>query len=417
MCVLAGFSYGLFRVVQNLRAGQGGAAQALIDRGATMLGRESPVRGSAEGGGAAATGLMEPGAGGIDASRRTAIVRAAERVGPATVSISVTSSRTSTAPRATFPSDEYFERFFRGAFPDQIYEEEYRSLGSGVIVDPDGYVLTNAHVVANAEDVKVTLPDGRKLEGRVLGSEEMYDLAVVKIEGDGLPTAPIGNSDDLMVGEWVVAIGNPFAELVRDPQPTVTVGVVSALHRDVRPASAASGQTEGGALASAIYKDMIQTDAAINAGNSGGPLVNGTGEVVGINSFIVTSDASSRGVGFAIPVNLAGRVINELIEFGRVRDLWLGVGVQELTPTWAARLGIADADGALATFIEPDSPADRAGLRPGDIVVAIDDEPIATVHEARRAFHGFRVGDTITLTITRDGQAMRFSMKLEEAPR
>jgi serine protease Do len=280
-------------------------------------------------------------------SRRTAIVRAAERVGPATASITALKTRIVSETPAT--RELFFDRFLRGYFPEWLHEEQYHSFGSGVIIDADGYLLTNDHVVGRAENVTVTLKDGREFEGLVLGSDPRYDLAVVKIEGENLPVAPLGDSDNVIVGEWAIAIGNPFGYLLNDPDPTVTAGVISALHRDVQ------GEGESGA----IYKDMIQTDAAINPGNSGGPLVNSRGEVIGISSFIFSSSGGSQGIGFAIPINIARQIINELIEFGRVRDVWVGIKVQALSSAVAQRLRLPTTDGVLVSYVEEDSPAGR----------------------------------------------------------
>jgi serine protease Do len=302
---------------------------------------------------------------------------------------------------------DFFERFFRGHFPDRVYREPYQSFGSGVIVDGDGYILTNEHVVGGATDVRVTLTDGREFQARVLGDDSRFDLAVLKVEGEDLPVATLGDSDDLMIGEWVVAIGNPFGHFLNDPHPTVTAGVVSALHRDVL----ADNESD------AIYKDMIQTDASINPGNSGGPLVNSVGEVVGINSFIFSMSGGSQGVGFAIPVNVARLIINELIEFGRVRDVWVGMRVQDLNPALAQTFGLPAVRGVLASFLEPDSPAERAGIRAGDIVTAVNGEQVESVRQARRAIFGSRVGDVITVTIVRDGERHDFDVELEEVPR
>jgi serine protease Do len=337
-------------------------------------------------------------------SRQTALVRASDSVGPATVSISAVKTR---VIRADPMRTDFFERFFRGHFPDRVYREPYQSFGSGVIVDADGYILTNEHVVGGATDVRVTLTDGREFQARVLGDDARFDLAVLKIDGDNLPVAELGDSDNLMIGEWVVAIGNPFGHFINDPHPTVTAGVVSALHRDVL------ADTES----DAIYKDMIQTDAAINPGNSGGPLVNSIGEVIGINSFIFSMSGGSQGVGFAIPVNVARLIINELIEFGRVRDVWVGMRVQDLNPALAQSLGLPAVRGVLASFLEPDSPAERAGIRAGDIVTAVNGQEVDSVRQARRAIFGSRVGDVITVTILRSGETHDFEITLEEVPR
>jgi serine protease Do len=337
-------------------------------------------------------------------SRRTAIVRAAELVGPATVSISVSGTRVVQEPVFR---DEFFERFFRGSFPGREYQEQYHSIGSGVIIDSDGFILTNAHVVAGSDQVTVILTDGREFEGKVLGSDPRFDLAVVKIDGDSLPVAKLGDSDDLMVGEWAVAIGNPFGYLLGDTQPSVTAGVVSALHRDVL-AEVATG---------AIYKDMIQTDAAINMGNSGGPLVNSRGEVIGVNSFIFSASGGSVGMGFAIPIDVAKLTINEIIEYGRVRDVWVGMKVQPLTRGVAERLGVGAVRGVVATYVERGSPTARAGIAPGDVIVAVNGKDVSDIREVGRAIFGARVGDVITVTVLRGGKRMDFEVKLEEVPR
>ena len=288
----------------------------------------------------------EAGAAGVSLSRQTALVRASDQAGPATVSISAVKTR---VVRGDPLRTDFFDRFFRGHFPDRIYREPYQSFGSGVIVDEDGYILTNEHVVGGADDVRVTLTDGREFAARVLGGDSRFDLAVIKIEGSELPVARLGDSDDLMIGEWVVAIGNPFGHFLNDPHPTVTAGVVSALHRDVL----------AGDDSEAIYKDMVQTDASINPGNSGGPLVNSAGEVIGINSFIFSLSGGSRAAGFAIPINVARLVINELIEFGRVRDVWVGMRVQDMSASVAQSLGLPAAPGVIASYLEEDSPAEQ----------------------------------------------------------
>ncbi|MFH1502621.1 MAG: trypsin-like peptidase domain-containing protein [Candidatus Eisenbacteria bacterium] len=339
----------------------------------------------------------------LDASRRTAIVRAAERVGPATVSISATGTRLVRTTRT--PQDAYFRRFFGGFFSGEVYEQETHSFGSGIVIDEDGYILTNEHVVRGFDVVQVVLTDGRAFDARVLGGDARFDLAVLKIEGSDLPVAPLGDSEGIMVGEWAVAIGNPFGNLLSDRQPTVTVGVVSATHRDVI----------GDETSPAIYKNVIQTDAAINPGNSGGPLVNSAGEVIGVNSFIFTMSGGSEGVGFAIPVNTARRVIDEMIQYGRVRDVWVGVAVQEITPGLAQRLRAGGVEGVFASYVEEGSPAYRAGIREGDIIARVNGEDVGNIREARRAIFGARVGDVITLTIQRGGTTrMDFEVSVEE---
>ncbi len=341
---------------------------------------------------------------GITSSRRTAIVTAAQRVSPAVVSVSVVATRVVRAD--PFPGmfrDEFFERFF----PPSEYRERVSGLGSGVIVDRSGLVLTNEHVVRDADEIAVTLPDGRQLAAKLLGASPVYDLAVLRVRGDRLPVAPMGDSDDLMVGEWAVAIGNPFGYLLNDPQPSVSAGVISATHRDVK-----SGATDTG-----VYKNMIQTDAAINPGNSGGPLVNGDGEVIGINTFIFTQGGGSIGLGFAIPINLAKRVMGEVQRYGRVRAAWPGMSLQPVTPALARRLGFADAGGWVVTEVAADGPAARAGIRVGDRIRKVNGRVIDTVDDVQRSIYGAGVGDRITLVIERGGRTLGLSFTLTEAPR
>jgi len=341
----------------------------------------------------------------IDASRRTAIVRAAERVGPAVVTLSVVQTRVvQTSPLAL--GDEFFEPFFKDMIPSYRYQEQIPSMGSGFIISPAGYVLTNEHVIRGAQEIKAILPDGRSFTGRVIGSHPQYDLAVVKIEGKNLPVAPLGTANDLMVGEWAIAIGNPFGFLLNDAQPSVTAGVISATHRDIK-----SQSDDGG-----IYKNMIQTDAAINPGNSGGPLLNAKGEVIGINTFIFSKGGGgSIGIGFAIPIDAAKRVVDEILKYGKVRNVWIGVRTWELTPYVSERLGTADRNGLYVSVVERGSPAAKAGMKVGDIIRKVNGIAIRDVREAYRAIFGANVGDTITLTVDRDTKQITFRLLLEEA--
>ncbi len=339
----------------------------------------------------------------IASSRRTAIVTAAERVSPAVVSVSVISTRVVRVdPFGGMFRDEFFERFF----PQEEYRQRIPGLGSGVIVDASGLVLTNEHVVHEAEQITVTLTDGRQLPAKLLGASPTYDLAALKISGERLPVAPLGNSDQLLVGEWAIAIGNPFGYLLDDSQPTVTAGVISATRRDIK-----AEVTERG-----LYKNMIQTDAAINPGNSGGPLVNGDGEVIGINTFIFTQGGGSLGIGFAIPINLARRVLDEIQTYGRVRTAWPGMQVQPVTPYLAQRLGFSDIGGLVVTRIESGGPADRAGVKVGDRVRRVNGQTIQSLEDARRVIYGAGVGDRLDLGIERDGRTLRVQLVLAEAP-
>jgi serine protease Do len=375
--------------------------------GASALGRNAGGKGVR--GLQAAVSLAEPPAAAAEepprpdptATRRTAIVEAAHRVGPSVVTISVVQTR---MVQSTPFGSEFFEPFFRDMIPSYRYREQIPGMGSGFIISPKGYVLTNEHVVNGAEKITVILADGRSFTGKVLGAHPQYDVAIVKIEGDNLPVAPIGSSADLMVGEWAIAIGNPFGFLLNDTQPTVTAGVISATARDIK-----AGSTSGG-----IYKNMIQTDAAINPGNSGGPLVNSLGEVIGVNTFIFTKSGGSEGIGFAIPIDAAKRVVDEIIKYGRVRNIWIGVGTWDITPYLAERIGTKDRKGLYISSVEKGSPADKAGARVGDIIRKVNGTVISDVNEAYRAIFGANVGDTVTLTVERDGKPVNLRLTLEE---
>jgi serine protease Do len=291
--------------------------------------------------------------------------------------------------------------------PSYRYQEQIPSMGSGFIISNDGYVLTNEHVIRGANQIKAILPDGRSFVGRVVGAHPQYDLAVVKIEGKNLPVAPLGTATDLMVGEWAIAIGNPFGFLLNDAQPSVTAGVVSATHRDIKATNDENG----------IYKDMIQTDAAINPGNSGGPLLNAKGEVIGVNTFIFSKGGGgSIGIGFAIPIDAAKRVVDEILKYGKVRNVWIGVRTWELTPYVSERLGTSDRNGLYVSVVERGSPAAKAGMKVGDIIRKVNGIPIKDVQEAYRAIFGASVGDTITLTVDRDTKQITFRLLLEESP-
>jgi len=341
---------------------------------------------------------------GVSSSRRTAIVVAAERASPAVVSVSVMTTRVVRSdPFGGLFHDEFFERFY----PPMEYKQRIPGLGSGVIVDGSGLILTNEHVVHDADDIQVTLTDGRHVPATLLGSSPTYTIAVLRIKGDKLPVAPLGDSDQLLVGEWAIAIGNPFGFLLNDSQPTVTAGVISATRRDIKSEVTSNG----------VYKNMIQTDAAINPGNSGGPLVNGDGEVIGINTFIFTQGGGSLGIGFAIPINLARRILDEVVKYGRVRAAWPGMQVQEVTPALAQRLGFPEPGGLVATRVESGGPADQAGVKVGDRVRSVNGVPIRTVEDAQRAIYGAGVGDKLKLGIERDGHARSVEITLVEAPR
>jgi serine protease Do len=274
--------------------------------------------------------------------------------------------------------DPYFQQFF-GRQP----RHSMRSLGSGFVINPDGHLITNNHVVDGATEVRVKLSDGRELPARVVGRDPRTDLALLKVEATGLTAIPLGDSATLAVGEPVMAIGNPFGL-----EQTVTTGIVSATGR---------------VIGEGPYDDFIQTDASINPGNSGGPLINASGQVIGINTAMFSQTGGSVGIGFAIPVNLAKPVVSQLANGGQVVRGWLGIGIQPVTPELAKGFRLPGAEGALVTSVRDDSPAARAGLKSGDVIVEYDGRKVARASELPRAVADTPVGRHVTLKIVRDG--------------
>ena len=270
-------------------------------------------------------------------------------------------------------------------------------VGSGVVIDEKGYILTNNHVIDDAERLKVTLPDGKVLRGKVVGSDETTDLAVLKVESEqSLPDTQLGNSDNLKTGQIVIAIGNPFG---LTGGPTVSAGIVSSLNRSI--------QTRSGVL------ELIQTDAAINPGNSGGPLVNTKGEVIAINT---ANMPYAQGIGFAVPINTAKSILKELIEKGKVTRPWIGVASMKVTPQLARYYGLPVIDGALIARVEPYSPADDAGLRKGDIIEEIDGNTIKDPSEIASYVRKKQVNDRLTVTINRYGRQFQLPVPVDERP-
>lgn len=310
-----------------------------------------------------------------DSDFATAIERVAAQVMPAVVYVAV---------RSVVPSLFGFGQIQEG-------------VGSGVIFDQHGYILTNDHVIAGAQDIQVVLSDGRQFTGRVLGRSPANDLAIVQIQGDNLPVAPLGDSDRLRVGQWVVAIGNALG---LEGGPTVTAGVVSALNRTISPGP---GEPPFGPL--------IQTDAAINPGNSGGPLVNLAGEVVGINTAKIQT---AEGIGFAIPINKAKEIVQQLLE--AQPRAYLGITSTTVTPALAAAYGLPVSRGVLVIDVESGGPAERAGLQSGDIIVRVDDRSVETTQDLQAVLDRYKPGDSVTLTVNRNGRERSVTVTLGEAP-
>lgn len=322
-------------------------------------------------------------------------VELAKKLKPAVVNISTTkvigkqqpSRRQQANPFGNDPFEDFFERFFKDV-PQRPFKQ--RGQGSGFIIG-DGYIFTNNHVVSGADEIKVKLSDGREFKGQVKGADEKLDLALISIETkENLPIAPLGDSDALEVGEWVMAIGNPFGLA-----QTVTAGIISA---------------KGRWIGSGPYDDFLQTDASINPGNSGGPLFNAKGEVIGINAAIV---AGGQGIGFAIPINMAKAVLTQLKETGRVTRGWLGVSVQPVTPELAASFGMKSEKGALIAEVVKDSPAEKGGLKAGDIILEFDGKTIKDMHDLPRLAAVTPVGKRASVKVLRDGKTLEKTVVIE----
>jgi len=318
----------------------------------------------------------------------------AETVGPAVVNID-----TVRMVKTQFPSfeDPIFKRFFGREFEEFRRTIPQKGTGSGFIINQEGYVLTNEHVVRKADKIKVTLSDGREFDGEVIGSDVTSDMAIVKIKADHLPLVALGDSDKLRVGEIVIAIGNPYGL-----QQTVTMGVVSAKGRSIPTG-----------IEGRVYKDFIQTDAAINPGNSGGPLLNTKGEVVGINTAIIPY---AQGIGFAIPINAAKKNIDDLITLGKVRRSWLGVYIQEVTPEIAKQFNQAEAKGVLVGDVVKNSPAEEVGIKTGDIIKKVNNEEVNSPEELQDKIGNIEIGKEANIEIVRNGETISFVVKIGEMP-
>ena len=323
----------------------------------------------------------------------TAFSDIVKAVGPTVVYISTTKTIRRDISPFSHPFDP-FEDFFEQFRPKKWKE---RSLGSGVIVSSDGYIITNYHVVEKADEIKVTLYDKQDYKGKIIGSDPKTDIALIKISAKDLPAVKWGNSDNLQVGEFVLAFGNPYGF-----SHTVTMGIVSAVGR--------------ANVGIADYEDLIQTDAAINPGNSGGPLVNIKGELIGINTAIFSRTGGYQGIGFAIPSNMAESVMKQLVKGGKVTRGWLGVTIQSITPDLAKEFGLKNGKGAVVNDILKGSPAEKAGLKRGDVILEVDGKTVNDAESLRNIVAQREIGSHITIKIIREGKPISLTAKVSELP-
>ncbi len=339
-------------------------------------------------------------------------IKVAEEAGKAVVSITAVAKEI-IGPQFYFGSpygnqeEEILRRFFEDFFGNIPNEYGRIVLGSGFIIDKDGYILTNAHVVSGAKEIRVTLSDGREFNATLKGKDLRTDLAVIKIEANNLPVAKLGDSNNLKIGQFVMALGNPFgiSTEYENPEPTVTLGVVSALHRHL---PAASGR--------ASFEDLIQTDAAINPGNSGGPLVNLKGEVVGVNAAIITRSGGYEGIGFAIPINKAKRILGHLIKGEKVLYGWLGVSIQNLNEDLRSYFVIKEKRGVIVVRVFKDSPADKAGIKEGDLIISFNSQPVNDSRDLVNLVTESEVGKVVPVEILRGGKTIQLNIKIGARP-
>ena len=336
----------------------------------------------------------------ITSSRRNIITETVKIVSPSIVGINVIEIREYKDPFFSFFDDPFFQRYFgnRGT-----YSQEVKGLGSGYIISSDGYIITNDHVAGNATKITVTLTDGRSFDAKVIGSDSASDICLLKIDGEDLPFVTLGNSDDIIIGEWVIALGNPFGLFELNDKPTVTVGVVSATGMNLD------------AINNRYYLNMIQTDASINGGNSGGPLVNSEGQVIGMNTLIFTAGGNTGniGLGFAIPINKVKRIIDELKEKGSIdRNFEIGMRIQTIDEGIAKYYHLKNAKGVIVTKIYPGTPAEKADIEVGDIIFEVEGYKINNENTIFSVFHEFRAGQIVTVKIIRDEKEITKQMKL-----
>lgn len=338
----------------------------------------------------------------ITQGRRTIITETVESVSASVVGINVTAIQQYQDP---FFQPFFNDPFFSNFFGNRTYSQKVKSLGSGFIISPDGYIVTNDHVAGNATEIVVTLTNGKHYNAKVIGSDPAGDICLLKIEGENFPYLKLGNSEDAMIGEWVIAFGNPFGLFEINNKPTVTVGVISAKGMNLN-------QVEN-----RYYLNMIQTDASINGGNSGGPLVNSLGEVIGMNTIIFTARGSegSIGLGFAIPINKVKKIVDELKNRGKInREFNIGLEVQNIDEGIAKYFKLASARGVIITRVLKGSSASKAGLKPGDIIEQIDEYRVDNEQGLLGIVQEYRAGQVMDITVLRENKEEKIQMKLEK---
>jgi len=341
-------------------------------------------------------------------SRRNAITRAIGKVSSATVGINVTEIIEQPGLFNVDPSLRQFlgnDQFWRQFIGPRRYE--VKNLGSGVVISPDGYIVTNYHVAGNAKEITVTFVGGKKIKAKLIGADAVSDIALVKVDASDLPYAVLGNSDDVVIGEWAIALGNPFGLFEINDKPTVTVGVISSTGMNL------------GRQGNAIYRDMLETDAAINGGNSGGPLVNSDGEVIGINTLIFTGGVSQAfvGYGFAIPINKVKKIVADLRRKGQVtREVYTGFEAQEVDARVARYFGLSEASGVIVSDVFKKGPAEKADLRIGDIILEVNGTRITTADEFSGLLSDASPGDLLKLKVFREKKMIDLELKLDRKP-
>jgi len=337
----------------------------------------------------------------ITSGRQNIITGTVKNVSPAIVGINVIEIRQYRDPFSSFFDDPFFRQFFGNRGNNN---QKVKGLGSGFIISPDGYIVTNDHVAGNASEITITMTNGKHYDAKVIGTDAVSDICLLKIDESNLPYVNLGNSDDIIIGEWVIALGNPFGLFELNDKPTVTVGVISSTGMNLQP------------LENRYYLNMLQTDAAINGGNSGGPLVNSIGEVIGMNTLIYTAGSQGNiGLSFAIPINKVKKIVSELKDKGKIeRDFDIGLRIQSIDDEIAKYYGLPTSRGTIITYIATGSPAAKAGLKVGDIILEVENFKINNEQTLVGVFQEFRTGQIITLKIIRDDEELTKKMTLEK---